>query len=578
MKAAIYTRVSSERQAGEDRTSLQTQLQDCRALAEKEGLEVVAELRDVATGTSRTRKGYLRLCDLVRQGAVDAVVAWAEDRLYRGFGVLPFYEALQDRPELRVFLCHGAWDRSLMAIMAGIAQKELEDIRRRMLRGRLASLQAGKVPGGDVPLGYKRGEDGRPEVDPEGAEIVRTIFRLYAEDFTILQIADALTAKGHKPRKGGQKWDRGTVEGALARGDLYAGLAPKVYRLGEHRVEVPFPRILSAGLHARWAETRDRNRDRAHVGARSGNLPALLRGLVTDACGWTWRYHHEPRFQRSRRHDRYVCIRHVRQGTERPPACGVSYLALDLERRVWDQLVAILSDESALEAVAAKARAEARDSVDALEDDLKRLERREAELARQRQWVLDMARESLLDPEDLRRQLATVEDPLRLVRVERQRIAERVQLARASLDEMDKVLEALGRYTLELGALGAKLPRALPPDLDEPVIVHGREGHEEVYAYADLWTLFGADRVWVEMQAGTFPWKGSRRGDWTEADALRYAQFLRKRELVRRFVSQVYVGPPDQEPRVRIAFRFAPQEVIHSNVWWQEALTFEACC
>lgn len=155
---AIYTRVSTRAQS-EDGASLDTQLEECRALADELGLEVVSEFTDTATGTARSKKvrpGYFAMMAAVRSGAAHHVIAWKEDRLYRGFGVVPFYELVEElklTPK-RVHVVHGNWDRKMMLLMAGIAQVELEDIKLRTIAGRKRSLREGKwiFP---PPFGYE---------------------------------------------------------------------------------------------------------------------------------------------------------------------------------------------------------------------------------------------------------------------------------------------------------------------------------------------------------------------------------------------------------------------------------------
>ena len=155
-RAAIYTRVSSQQQAGEDKTSLKTQLEDCRKLSEKSGLEVVAELQDIRTGTDRKRPAFRELISMIEAKDIEAVVAWREDRLYRGFAVVPFYEAIAERPEFQVQLVGETFDRSMMAIKAGMAQHELDTTQQRMEGGMRARLRKGQVGSGRPKFGYNK--------------------------------------------------------------------------------------------------------------------------------------------------------------------------------------------------------------------------------------------------------------------------------------------------------------------------------------------------------------------------------------------------------------------------------------
>lgn len=85
-RAAIYVRVSSERQAGEDRVSPQSQLADCREHCEKRGYRIMAEISDIKkyrskgrlanpSGTRKDRPGYLELLRMARDGEIDVIVA-----------------------------------------------------------------------------------------------------------------------------------------------------------------------------------------------------------------------------------------------------------------------------------------------------------------------------------------------------------------------------------------------------------------------------------------------------------------------------------------------------------------------
>ena len=204
----IYTRVSTEAQSAEG-TSLEGQLRECRTLASGLGLTVAGELRDVESGTGRVRPGFTGVCRMMRDGEVASVVAWKEDRLYRGFGVVPFFEALQTLPnarEFRVHLVHGNWDYSNFLIMAGIAQKELEDFRLRSMEGKRREVANGRViVFGRPPFGYRaevtrttRGRitDSQLVVVEDQAVVVRRIFSEFTAGVNMEQIAVGLTNDG----------------------------------------------------------------------------------------------------------------------------------------------------------------------------------------------------------------------------------------------------------------------------------------------------------------------------------------------------------------------------------------------
>src|SRR5256714_14188871 len=85
LRAAIYVRVSTQGQE-EDGTSLDTQLERCRAHCAERGYTVAEEhvYREVHTGTELwERKKLSQLRDAARRREVGVVVAFAIDRLSR---------------------------------------------------------------------------------------------------------------------------------------------------------------------------------------------------------------------------------------------------------------------------------------------------------------------------------------------------------------------------------------------------------------------------------------------------------------------------------------------------------------
>jgi hypothetical protein len=64
-------------------------------------------------------------------------------------------------------------------------------------------------------LGYRKGEDGLPEIVPEEAEIVRRIFRLFMEGKSYSAIAKILTVGGVPTPTGKQTWGLATIRNIL---------------------------------------------------------------------------------------------------------------------------------------------------------------------------------------------------------------------------------------------------------------------------------------------------------------------------------------------------------------------------
>jgi len=79
-KAAIYVRVSTDRQ------TVENQLSELRQIAERRGWEVVEEYRDAGISGAKgrdSRPGLDQMLNDASKGRFDIVMAWAIDRLGR---------------------------------------------------------------------------------------------------------------------------------------------------------------------------------------------------------------------------------------------------------------------------------------------------------------------------------------------------------------------------------------------------------------------------------------------------------------------------------------------------------------
>lgn len=104
----------------------------------------------------------------------------------------------------------------LISIMSSLAQEESRSISENVTWGHRKRFAEGRVTMcyGSF-LGYRKGEDGTPEIVPEEAEIVRYIFRHFIKGQTPYKIAAELIAQGVPTPGGKQKWTTGTIKSIL---------------------------------------------------------------------------------------------------------------------------------------------------------------------------------------------------------------------------------------------------------------------------------------------------------------------------------------------------------------------------
>jgi len=195
MKAAIYTRVSTELQEREG-TSLDTQLEHGLAKANAVGYEVPGEFifRESYSGLSLERPKLDQLRELVRGKEVDAVICYSLDRLSRDPVHLVILQQDLEKVGVELVLIAETHDSSdlgkLITYIKGYGAKlEAEKIKDRTRQGRKARIRSGKLANGKAShlFGYNyipgRGEgEGVRQVNKEQEQVVRDIFDWFTSE------------------------------------------------------------------------------------------------------------------------------------------------------------------------------------------------------------------------------------------------------------------------------------------------------------------------------------------------------------------------------------------------------------
>ena len=112
-QAAIYARISDDK-AGAG-LGVQRQREDCEKLAERLGADVALVLtdNDVSAYSGAKRPGYAQLLDAIKDGTINTVLAWHNDRLHRSPRELEDYiDATEQHGVATHFVTSGAVDLS----------------------------------------------------------------------------------------------------------------------------------------------------------------------------------------------------------------------------------------------------------------------------------------------------------------------------------------------------------------------------------------------------------------------------------------------------------------------------------
>lgn len=111
----------------------------------------------------------------------------------------------------------------ILTVLSAFAQAESESISQNVARGKRMGYKHGKFafPYGRI-IGYKKGADGKPEIIPEQAEIIRLIFNRYLQGDSLQSIKAKLETAGALTARGNTAWSAQSIQRIL-QNEKYCG-------------------------------------------------------------------------------------------------------------------------------------------------------------------------------------------------------------------------------------------------------------------------------------------------------------------------------------------------------------------
>jgi site-specific DNA recombinase len=298
VRCAIYTRKSSEEGLEQEFNSLQAQREACEAFITSqrhEGWMCLTKGYDDGgfSGATMARPALQQLLADLTAGRVDIVVVYKIDRLTRSLAdFAKIVEILDARGASFVsvtqqFNTTTSMGRLTLNVLLSFAQFEREVIGERIRDKIAASKRKGMWMGGVPPFGY-RAQDRKLIIVNSEAEIVRFIFRRYAELGSVRLLKDELAARNIQSKLRTSAAGRISGGKPFARGALYLMLQNRIYRgeivhnkqsyLGEH--EPIIDQLLWDAVQAQVASNAAQHND----GGKT-RPPNLLVGMLFDGDG-----------------------------------------------------------------------------------------------------------------------------------------------------------------------------------------------------------------------------------------------------------------------------------------------------
>ncbi|MGD8457202.1 MAG: recombinase family protein [Anaerolineales bacterium] len=359
-RAVIYVRVSTEKQS--EKSSPEDQEKACQELAERKEYEVIKMYSDIGTGESLSlRPGYQQLLKDAEAGKFEVLLAWKQDRLFRGYMYTGFIEtmALVENSKVEIDLAAETFDETMAGIKAVMAKEENRVRVERTNQGVKARLRDGKIWGIGKKYGYSRTDAGEAAINKIEAKWVKQIYTWYLEDIPVRKISRKLVKAGApQKRKGKLKthWPTPIIYRIL-KDETYSSGIHKVKRAGEV-FDIPVPQFIDPADYQMVQAKMKKNRT---YPARRTKHKYLLAGLVTCPCGLKWGAYSRTRQQRYGykpgtypvTFGYYRCSRTTNTGRkeDRHPKCPGTKGVKRLEDYVWKKVSEVIrSPEILLEA------------------------------------------------------------------------------------------------------------------------------------------------------------------------------------------------------------------------------------
>lgn len=190
MKAVIYARFSS---SGQQETSIEFQVEDCRKFAQQNGYEVVAVFEDKAkSATTDNRPQFLKMIDYCENARIDAIICWKRDRFARNREDSAIYKKRLRKVGVKILYSAEANIETADGIIAdammeAIAEWYSKNLSNNIKAGNKKAAEHRRTLG-HIPFGLKQSAEKQFILDEEKAPVVKRIFEMYSEGSSIKDI------------------------------------------------------------------------------------------------------------------------------------------------------------------------------------------------------------------------------------------------------------------------------------------------------------------------------------------------------------------------------------------------------
>ena len=281
MTAVIYARYSSDNQREE---SIEGQIRECTAYAEKNGITVIKHYIDRAfSAKTDNRPEFQQMIKDSGKKLFDVVLVWKFDRFARNRFDSANYKMILKKNGVHLIsvmepIAEGSQGILVETLLEGMAEYYSAELSEKVIRGQTENALKGKCTGGTGTIGYKIDDDKFYHLDPLTAPLVLEAFQRYDNGDKMVEIVNFLNDKGVRNMLGG-KMTHSSVN-TMLKNRRYIG------ELSFRDIVVPdaIPVIVPKDLFDRVQKRLDKNK-RAPACGKADEEYLLTTKLLCGKCG-----------------------------------------------------------------------------------------------------------------------------------------------------------------------------------------------------------------------------------------------------------------------------------------------------
>lgn len=218
MNVVIYARYSSHSQTEQ---SIEGQLAECKRFAKQNNFTIIGEYIDRAlSATTDNRPQFLKMIEDSNKKTFNGVLVYQLDRFARNRYDSATYKAKLKKNNVRVFsarenISDDASGILMESVLEGMAEYYSAELSQKVKRGMEINASKCLSTGGTIPLGFKISSDKKYIIDTDNAHIVKEIFKMYINGFTMADIGKHMNDMNYKTALG-NAFTKNSIRGILS--------------------------------------------------------------------------------------------------------------------------------------------------------------------------------------------------------------------------------------------------------------------------------------------------------------------------------------------------------------------------